>query len=224
MDEAARARAAARDAIADISPAHLRDLIDERLRDAPMTPGVLTWLSARATDQPFDRSALAERSAGVQLIYEGLGLTRTIARAPPWHGGDGQTRADLDVLAADVLVSRGFSLLADTEAASTAVETVRSFGRDETNRAIGSGDVDRALEADVFELAIVAGMSATGVEPPPGSRRFAVDLAQSLEFDGEAPELCAESAVDALADLATDRDRPVAAPERIWTGSSATDP
>jgi len=224
MDEAAQARIAARAAIDDISPAALRDLIDDRLREASVAPGALTWLSARATGRTIDRSELADRSAGVQLIYDGLDITRTLARAPPWHADEGTTRADMDILAADVLVSRGFSLLARTEAASKAVETVRSFGRDETNRAAGDVTVDRALEADVFELAIVAGMTAAKVDPPDGSRRFAVDLARTLEFDEETPELSAERAVDALADLATECDRSVAAPERIWTGSSATDP
>jgi hypothetical protein len=227
MDEAGRARDAARDALADVTPARLRERLYDRLADAAVAPGVLTLLAARATGRDAARPGLERRAAGVQLIYDGLQLTRRLARDPPWGREPESDDADLDILAADVLVGRGFSLLADTEAADKAVETVRAFGRDETNREMGRPDrslADRTLEADVFELAIVAGVSAVGAPAPTGARAFAVDLAASFD-DGlpAAPALLSEPAVEALETLVADRTQ-ATTPERIWAGSGATDP
>lgn len=225
MDEAARARAAAREALEDVTPRTLRERIFDRLAEAAVAPGVLCLLAARATGRDGDRSALDRRAVGVQLIYDGLQLTRTLARQPPWEDGAGH-RADVDVLAADVLVARGFFLLASTEAAGKAVRTVRSFGRDETTREAGrsADDADRSLEADVFELAIVAGVSGVGATPPAEARTFAVDLAESFADQlPSAPALLSEPAVEALTDLVADRAR-TPAPERIWAGTGATDP
>jgi hypothetical protein len=227
MDEAARARAAARDALADVTPERLHERLEERLADAPVTPGALTLLAARATGRDDPHDTLERRAAGVQLIYDGLQLTRTLARDPPWDGEQNDPDADIDILAADVLVARGFSLLADTDAAGKAVETVRAFGRDETNREMGRPDrtlADRTLEADVFELAIIAGVSAVGAPPPTDARAFAVDLAASFD-DGlpAAPALLSEPAVEALETLVADRTQ-ATTPERIWAGSGATDP
>lgn len=230
MEEAARARAAARDALEEVVPVQLHDIIDERLRTATMTPGVLTRLSAKATDREYEPSALDRRAAGVQLIYEGLDLTRSLARTEPWVEQPGNQAADVDILAADVLVARGFYLLARTEAASKAVETVRAFGRDETERASGrpdtvSGLSGRALEADVFELAIVAGVSVTGREPPGGVRSFAVDLARSFDSSLPAgPELVSEPTMDALTALVTGPGSAQARTDRLWAESSVGDP
>lgn len=227
MDEAPRARAAARDALADVTPERLHERLEDRLSDAAVAPGVLTLLAARATGLDAPPDTIDRRAAGVQLIYDGLQLTRTLAREPPWEVAEDHADADVDILAAEVLVARGFYLLARTEAADKAVETVRSFGRDETNREQGRPDAalaDRTLEADVFELAIVAGVSAVGVSPPARAREFAVDLAASFD-DGlpTAPAVLSEPAVAALEDLVADRRR-APAPERIWAGSGATDP
>jgi hypothetical protein len=191
MEEVAAVRGAALDAVGDVEPDRLRRRIRERLEDGSMAPGVLTVLSARAVvagaaDGPsVDTDAVADRGAGVQLIYEGLRLTRSLSRAPPWEredeltdGGDvavtdavtpGPTvgpdadDADMDILVADVMVARGFYLLARTEAAGEAVAVVRSFGGDQTRRrTTGDERLDANLEADVFELAAVAGTTAAG--------------------------------------------------------------
>ncbi|QPV61904.1 hypothetical protein I7X12_14235 [Halosimplex litoreum] len=191
MEEVAAVRGAALDAVGDVEPDRLRQRIRERLEDGSMAPGVLTVLSARAVvagaaDGPsVDTGAVADRGAGVQLIYEGLRLTRSLSRAPPWEredeltdGGDvavtdavtpGPTvgadadDADMDILVADVMVARGFYLLARTEAAGEAVAVVRSFGGDQTRRrTTGDERLDANLEADVFELAAVAGTTAAG--------------------------------------------------------------
>ncbi|ELY98915.1 DUF7114 family protein [Natrialba asiatica] len=143
----------------------------------------------------LDTDTLLTHAAGVQLIYEGLRLTRGLAHEDSWCGDsahanqpksqsqpqpqpqsahqvqsqpENQTQSqsrlehhpqsqsqsqsdlqsqpqsrsqspsqytdDLTILAADILVARGFSLLARTDAADKAVHTVQAFGRDQTRR------------------------------------------------------------------------------------------
>lgn len=92
--------------------------------------------------------------------------------------------ADLAIVAADVLVARGFSLLAATAAADTAVETVRSFGRDQTRRDDSDADaaaLDANLERDVLDLAVEAGAIAAGVSPDPTIESIASELASHAE-------------------------------------------
>lgn len=228
MDEAARARAAAREAIDETVPERLREVIDARITEAPSTPGALTFLAARAADRDHDTESLDRRAAGVQLIYDGLQLTRRLARTNPWGTAAGKGDADVDILAADVLVARGFYLLARTEAASKAVETVQAFGRDETDRFNGrsSPDLDgRTLEADVFELAIIAGTAAAGPDIPAGVRSFATDLARSFDpQEAGAPELLSEPTTEALAAIVADRELSPASTDAVWARSSVTDP
>jgi len=98
---------------------------------------VLVLVTARAVDPTVDPDTVVDRAAGVQLIYEGLRLTRSVAHEEPWVTAATQESdidADMDVLTADVLVARGFALLACTDAAAAAVEVVRAFGRDQTLR------------------------------------------------------------------------------------------
>jgi hypothetical protein len=194
MDDAVRVREAAREAVADIKPDRLREVLSDRLSDAPMTPAVLTLVSARAPEAGVDTDTdgIAERAAGVQLIYEGLRLTRSLAWAEPWtrtaEADAGDIDADLDVLAADVLVSRGFYLLARTDAAGRAVDVVRAFGRDQTLARAEGADVeslDRSLEGDVFALAVVAGMTAVGTTPSPAVIEYATELGRDCNAEGE---------------------------------------
>lgn len=174
MEEAARSRRAAREAVSDVDPEDLRRTIDDILADGSMAPGALTLLCASAIDDAVGLDSLTDRAAGVQLIYEGLRLTRRLAHEEPWARTDDHTQANVEVVAADVLVSRGFYLLARTEAAEKAVETVRRFGRAQTDRQglapddhDGATSLDATLERDVFELAAIAGASAVGSDPSP---------------------------------------------------------
>ncbi|QKY21041.1 hypothetical protein B4589_011890 [Halolamina sp. CBA1230] len=203
MDDAAVARRSARNALGEIEPEPLRETLDQRLATASMVPGALTLSTARAFDDGIDVTALGELAAGVQLIYEGLSLTRQLAHDEPWASDpENDIDADLAVVAADVLVSRGFSLLARTPAADRAVETVRAFGRDQTVRetAEETADIDRNLEADVFELAVVAGVAAVDASPPEELLAFAAELARSYEGSlPSAPELLAGPTRDRLA-------------------------
>ncbi|WP_435062172.1 DUF7114 family protein [Halobaculum sp. EA56] len=214
MDDAARTRAAAERSVADVEPAALRDALTDRFADAEMTPGALTLLSARALDPDVDPEAVEDHAAGVQLIYEGLRLTRELAQTEPWATADldavGDIDADLDVLAADVSVSRGFYLLARTAAAEKAVETVRAFGRDQTLRREADADraaaLDRNLEADVFELAVVAGTAAVGGSAPADLLSYAAELAAGDDDRMPAIGALPDSAGDRIATLA-DEDR-----------------
>ena len=218
MDDAARAREAARDALADIEPDQLHAVLHARIGDAAVTPGVLSLVTARALDPSVDLDDVIDRAAGVQLIYEGLRLTRSIAQEEPWKTAATQTadiEADMDVLAADVLVSRGFSLLACTDAAATAVEVVRRFGRDQTLRdrpgvdTVTAVTLDRNLEVDALELAVVAGTTAVGGDPPEELLAYARELAG--DCDGEfPPPSCAlpEATADRIAAIS---DRTVSA-------------
>ena len=184
MEEAAAIRRAALDAVVDVEPVGLRERIDSYLDDGSMVPGVLTLLTVRsATDRALSDTdddqldLIAKRAAGVQLIYEGLRLTRKLAHTEPWMTGDSDD-ADLDILVADVLVARGFFLLARTEAAEAAVETVRAFGRDQTvRRETDDSALDGNLEADVLELAVVAGTAVGGQTATPSLREFAARAA-----------------------------------------------
>jgi hypothetical protein len=193
MDEVEATRAAARDAVGTVTPPRLRECIDERLAAASMLPGVLALHAARVVgrvgdeDEPTD-PALARRVAGTQLIYEGLRLTRSLVETDPWgQAGDrsADIPADLDVLAADVLVARGFALLANTPAAEQAVEMVRAFGRREADRDAGRVPTDRSLEANVFELAAIAGATVAAPEAPLGLRQYCVGLARAHAVDGD---------------------------------------
>ena len=206
MDTAARARAEAREVVSDIEPRHLREVLYDRLADGSMAPGVLVFLSAQAGNPNVDLDSLAERSAGVQLIYEGLRLTRSIAHDEPWtETKTDEIDADIDILAADVFVSRGFYLLARTDAATAAVETVQAFGRDQTLRSRPDANteiLDRNLEADIFALAVRAGLTAVDADPSEAVLSFAVDIARAEGDElSAATSVLSESTVDRLTEL-----------------------
>lgn len=211
MEDAAAVRGAALDAIDDIEPDPLRERIATQLSDGSMVPGVLTIRTVRALDDTnavatSDGSLLdpvAERAAGVQLIYDGLRLTRELAHDEPWTDGD-PDRADLAVLAADVLVSRGFHLLARTEASDAAVATVRAFGSDQTvRRETTDPSLDRNLEADVLELAVVAGATMSDRSVPPRLREYVADMPSTVPFP-EATAFFPEDVTETIAALATE--------------------
>jgi len=192
MDEAAATRRAAFDAVGDVEPTELREQIEQHLEAGSLLPGVLTILSVRAggaTGPATDENdalldPVARRAAGVQLIYDGLRLTRKLAHDEPWTTG-GKATADLDVLVADVLVARGFYLLAGTEAAEQAVETVRAFGHDQTLReTTDDPTLDQNLETDVIRLAIVAGAGLRESGSAAGVSELATDITDEFETAG----------------------------------------
>ncbi|MFC6837533.1 DUF7114 family protein [Halomarina ordinaria] len=176
MEEADAVRRAARASVDDIDPTALRDALWAVIDGGSTLPGALALLTASACDADVGEG-LVERAAGVQLIYDGLRLTRRLAVEEPWATGERAT-GDMEILAADVLVARGFYLLARTEAAVAAVEVVRAFGRDRTR-----GDPPETLEADVLDLAVVVGATAGGIDPTPELRAVAADVAADYGVD-----------------------------------------
>ncbi len=212
MEDDAAVRGAALDAIDDIDPEPLRDRIAAQLTEGSMAPGVLTIRTVRALDDGTNPLAtsdgtllepVAERAAGVQLIYDGLQLTRELSHEEPWTNGDRED-ADLAVLAADVLVSRGFYLLARTEAADAAVGVVRAFGTDQTmRRETDDPALDRNLEADVLELAVVAGATMGEERVSPRLREFASGMVNGEPF-GDADAFFPETLSETLGSLATE--------------------
>jgi hypothetical protein len=210
MDEAVLVRDTARETVADIEPPALGDALTGLLTEASVAPGALTLLTARALDPDVDLPGIAERAAGVQLIYDGLRITRFLAHTEPWTADDAEANdiaADLDVLSAVVLVSRGFYLLARTEAAGRAVAVVQQFGRDQTLRQRPDADIDlldRSLEAAVFELAVAAGVTAVDGELDDDLLGVGRELAADVETDELPPaeSLFSETTVAEVARVA----------------------
>jgi hypothetical protein len=209
MEDAVAIRRAATGAVDDVEPRDLRAAIERHIADGSMVPGVFTLQAVRATADGSTPAVdgdlpdpIASRAAGVQLIYDGLRLTRRLAQEEPWTTGGADT-ADVEILAADVMVARGFYLLARTEAARAAVGVVRAFGRDQTvRRETDDPSIDRNLEADVLELAVVAGSTVAGGAVPPRLREHAADIAVT-PFPQPA-DFFAETDPDALSAMAAD--------------------
>jgi len=202
MEEVAVVRDAAGEAIRDVVPDGLRTEITGVVEEGSVAPGALTLVVADLFGDvdPDGVDGLTERAVGVQLVYDGLRLTRTLAREDPWSDADtdDDVAADMEILAADVIVSRGFYLLARTEAASAAVEVVRSFGRDQTNRRErDEPGLDAELERDVVELAVLAGATAVGVDVTDAGA-FAADLVGDRTGFPPAADLLTEEVLSNL--------------------------
>ncbi|MFO7926516.1 hypothetical protein [Natronomonas sp.] len=210
MDETAHARAAFREGIGDIVPDPLRRRLEGVLESASMTPGALTVLAATTLDDAADLDIAARRGAGVQMSYEGLRLSRDLIHTDPWANGD-RTEGDLNAIAAEVLVARGFEYLAHTGVAMDVVEAVRQFGRDQTHRENATQaertSLDRQLEAAFVRIAVRAGADvALGSIPD--------------QIDGVADELAAELSTDPLPRSETAL---VGVPERLSTAIASPD-
>jgi len=261
MEKADSCRRAAVEAVADVEPPRLYEYIESVLDRASMVPAALTFESAvamapeghaledvedhchditsesggphsHASDHDRDAESIVTHAAGVQLIYEGLRLTRSLAHDEPWTATDADASdADLAILAADILVARGFYLLAHTDAAGKAVRTVQSFGCDQTHRTeltsetesgIGPDDtdpesIDANLERDVLELAVRTGAVAVDETPSPQLLAIAADIADTTGTSFPPVTECltdleAKAREQSLEDSTTDR------------ATSATDP
>ena len=221
MDETAHARAAFRDGISDITPDALRSRLGGVLESASMTPGALTVLTAAALDESIEGDAAARRGAGVQMSYEGLRLSRDLIQNDPWTEGD-PSEGDLNAIAAEVLVARGFEYLAHTVVADDVVAAVRQFGRDQTRREnpdVDRAALDRRLEADFVHIAVEAGADIALGSLPEEIESLADELAAEL---GSRPLPEAEIALAGLEDLiATTLPSPETAPGSDYTRSSS---
>jgi hypothetical protein len=194
MDETAHARAAFSEGIDDIVPEALQGRLEGVLESASMTPGALTVVTATALGESVDLDTASRRGAGVQMSYEGLRLSRDLIHTDPWSNDD-RREGDMNAIAAEVLVARGFEYLAHTGVAMDVVDAVRHFGRDQTLRETGGtpAELDRRLEADFVRIAVRAGADvALGTIPEPVDT-VADELAEELGTDplpGTETALC----------------------------------
>jgi hypothetical protein len=222
MDETAHARAAFRDGIGDITPEALHTRLDGILETASMTPGALTVLTATTLDGSIEGEGAARRGAGVQMSYEGLRLSRELIRTDPWTDGD-PSEGDLNAIAAEVLVARGFEYLAHTVVAGDVVAAVRRFGRDQTRREDPDTDraaLDRGLETDFVRIAVEAGADIALRSIPEEIDTLAEELAR--EFGAE-PLPDAETALTGVEDrIKAVTAAPETPPQRDYSRSPGT--
>lgn len=162
MDDAARVRSNAIRSVRDVTPEPLRGRIENRIEEAPLTPALVTVASARHHDRDETDARAFESAAAVQQIYVGLDITRELIELQPWDGVDEHPHeADMEIIAADVLVAQGMARLAATDAAMAAVEVVREFGQFEAEQIATTQTTDaRCLEETILELAVLAGSAA----------------------------------------------------------------
>ena len=167
--------------LADIEPPAFRRHLQTVLGDITLTPAVLVIRTARALEPSLDLETCALRATGVQLTYEGLRLTRSVLREERWRATDGQSVYYLDLLAAAVLVSRGYYYLADSGVARQSVETARRFGRHQTYAQTGDlDDVEYSLEADFVSLAVNTGADLAVQTVPPSITAYGESLARDI--------------------------------------------
>jgi hypothetical protein len=176
-------------AVSKVEPPQLKELILNRIDQKPSVFGLITTIIANESVESSDElnQSIDEKAAGVQLIYEGLKLTQELVRNKGWKHEENKLQADLELLAADVMVSRGFNLLSHTLAAKKAVETIRSFGQAESILSNGlekNSLSEGNLEKDMFELSIITGFYLLNKEPPKD-----INMGHLFNFDISNQEL-----------------------------------
>ncbi len=213
---------ALRQSIVDIEPQSFNAHLNEVLQDRPLTPAVLTVTTGRAIDSTADRDRLTELGVGVQLGYEGLCLTRELIDDESWLDSHQSTDADLDVLAAEVLVARGFNILAETNTVTDAVDIVRTFGRNRAHERDGSDKTDPSLEADIVSLAVTTGADCVLSTVPPPIASFADELGARLDENPIPEPAVALDGVEQEIETVLQLHEPPVAEER--SSSSTVDP
>ncbi len=164
-------------AVDEVYPEELQQLIAGALERVDRTPALLCLLSGRlASDEPPVESA-----AGIEFVHAGLEVTRGILDdADAWMDVDvDPVREDLDLLAADVLVTMGFDRLIDDYRRAT--DVVNTFGASRA-RHLDDGD-ERESVVETYRAAVDVGHPG---EPPEFLREFAEKLA--VEQVEEAPK------------------------------------
>lgn len=157
-----------KESLNDIEPAPFRERLQSVISAVSLTPGVLTVKTARALEPSVDTAAAAQRAAGVQLTFEGLRLARSNIREEPWKVSEKVDGYHLDLLAANVLFSRGFYHLANTGVADETIALIQRFARNQTHEQEARPEQAEApLEVDIIKLAVNAGADmALGTVPP----------------------------------------------------------
>lgn len=199
MTDATVVRETLTQSLADIEPPAFQRRLRTLLADAPLTPAVLTVRTARALEPSVDAGACTLRGAGVQLTYEGLRLTRSILRDRRWEATGGNYY--LDLVAAAVLVSRGYYYLADTGVSREAVEAARRFGRYQTYDQNGElPEEEYSLEGDFIALAVNTGADMALQTVPPSVTAYGENLAREL---GTEPLTSVDDALDGVEERIT---------------------
>lgn len=203
MTEVTVVRETLEQSITDLDPPAFQSRLQTRLADGPLTPAVLTVRVARTLEPSADMDACALRGAGVQLTYEGLRLTRSILQGERWDD-DNANSYYLDLLAAAVLVSRGYYYLADTGVSEEAVEAARRFGRYQTYDQNGElADGEYSLEADFVALAVNTGADMALKTVPPSVTAYGESLADDIGSEPLAgPETALEGVDERIQSLA----------------------
>lgn len=134
-------------AVADVEPPELGRYAREAVESSNPNPALLCTFAARRCSGSVD----ARDAVGVQLLHTGLGLTRGVVNDPDaWDDvGTDVTDEDMELLAADVLVTLGFDRLIDHY--DTATRIVNAFGR-ETARATLSDDPAEVIAEETAAL------------------------------------------------------------------------
>ncbi len=202
MEAGPTVRSAARQVIGDVDPVRLGSVLEARIDTASMVPGAVTVITAERLGGAEARDAAIDRAVGVQLCYEGLRLTRTLIREEERYDAEDPTEDYLDLVAAEVMVSRGFVELAETAVADNAIGIVRRFSRQQTE-SYATGQRDAALEHDVVSLAVAAGATVV-LEAVPSAveeqgRRLAAAVARDPLPPVTAVTVPIRTAVDAAA-------------------------
>ena len=179
MDDARSVRSARDEVLADLEPPAFHDRVTGVVGTTSLLPGALTVRTARRLDVTVDTETAAARGAGVQLCYEGLELTRSVLRTEPWT--EPRENYHQDLLVAEVLVSQGFNLLAETDVVTDAVAIVQRFGRTQTNlEQLGDRQTEDPLEVDVLELAVNTGVDLAMNGVSSSVRAHSGDIAREL--------------------------------------------
>jgi hypothetical protein len=191
----------------ELEPVSFRDRLVGVASGTSRTPGVLAIKTARALDPAVGLEASATRGAGVQLSYTGLELTRSILREQRWEDSDTDSYY-YDLLAAEILVSRGLYYLSGTGVRRQAVEIVQKFGRTQTEtEELGTRHADEPLEMDVIRLAVDAGADLVMQTTPPSLATYREELADNLQnYPLPEPDEALAGVDERLTTLVADRE------------------
>lgn len=155
-------------AVDDVYPEELQQLVGGALGRVDRTPALLCLLSGRlGSNEPP-----VEAAAGIEFVHAGLEVTRGLLDdVDAWTDVDvDPVREDLDLLAADVLVTMGFDRLLDDYRRVT--DVVNTFG---ASRARSLDDAEEHESyVETYRAAVDVGHEG---EPPEFLREFAEKLA-----------------------------------------------
>lgn len=162
-------------AMADVEPPALARAVRDAVERSNPNPALLCLLASRRADGP---GADPGTAVGIQLLHTGLALTRDVVDDPDaWSSAGPQvTDEDMELLAADVLVTLGFDHLVEHYDAATRV--VNAFGREKARATVAEG-VDALVrhETDVLEASYGAAVDVGGASPDDAIRSVVEALA-----------------------------------------------